>query len=76
MQLVNLQISCGFTPGYQARKSLHRGTAKIDPHKFFDLKQPYNTYVFKIYQKHLFLSCKIENPKITVLAFFKEDNLQ
>ena len=76
MQLVDLQISCGSTPGSQARKDLHTGTVKIDPHKFLHLKYPYNSYSFKIYKKYLFSCCKTETLKITVLAFFKQENLQ
>ena len=35
---MNLKNSCGCIPGYQARKGLHTGTVKIDPHKFCHLK--------------------------------------
>ena len=76
IQLVDPQISCGCTPGYQARKCLHTGTVEIDSQKFFHLKLPYNSYMFKIYEKHLFLCCKTETLKITVLALFKQENLQ
>ena len=41
-----------YNTGYQARKGLHTQTVKIDPHKFCHLIQPYNSYTFKIYQKH------------------------
>ena len=46
--------------GYQARKGRHIGTVKIDPHRFYYLKQQCNSYIFKIYQKHLFLCGKTE----------------
>ena len=51
-----------YTPGYQARKNLHTGAVKTDPHKCFHLKLPYNNYVFKIYQKH-FYAVKLKNGK-------------
>ena len=54
MELVNLQISCGCTPGNEAGKGLHKGTFKIDSHKCFHLNYSYNSYIFKIYQKHYF----------------------
>ena len=73
MQLVDLQISCRCTAGYQARKGLHTRTLKIDPHKCFHLKYPYNSYIFKIYQKHFFYAVyKTKKLKTIVLAFFKE----
>ena len=59
---------------YQARKDLRAGTVKIDPQKFCHLKQPYDSYIFKIYQKHLFLCCETKKSKITGLAFFKQEN--
>ena len=35
---MNLKNSCGRIPGYQARKGLHTGTVKIDPHRFCRVK--------------------------------------
>ena len=40
---MDLKISCECIPGYQARKGLHTGTVKIDPHKFCHTK----SYVVK-----------------------------
>ena len=74
---MDLQISCGCTPGYQASKGLHIRILKIDPHKCFHIKHPYNNYIFKIYQKHYFYAVyKTKKMKIIVLAFFKQENLQ
>ena len=46
--------TCGCTQGYQARKSLQTRILEIDPHKFFHLRYPYNSYIFKIDEKHYF----------------------
>ena len=47
---------------------------KIDPYKFCYLKQPCNSYIFKIYKKNLFLCGKTEKLKIAALAFFRQEN--
>ena len=52
---VDLKISCGCISGYQARKGLHIETVKFDLHKFCHLKKLCKSYIFKIYQRHLFL---------------------
>ena len=75
MQLVDLQISCGSTQAIKQEK-VCTWTVKIDSHKSCHLKLPCNSYIFKIYQKHLFLCGKTEKFKIAVLAFFKQENLQ
>ena len=59
--------------GYQERKGLHTRTVKIGPHKCWYLKQPYTSYIFKIYKKHLLLCCKTEKLKITVLGVFRQE---
>ena len=65
------------TPGYQARNGLHTRTLKIDPYKCFHRKYPYNSFIFKIYQKHYFYAAdKIKKLKIIALAFFNQENLQ
>ena len=46
IQLVDLKISCGCIPGFQARKGLHTGTVKIDPHKFCHLKYLCKSYSY------------------------------
>ena len=51
-------------------------TLKIDPYECFHLKYPYNSYIFKIYQKHYFYTLyKTKKLKIIVLAFYKQENL-
>ena len=60
----------------QARKDLHAGTVKMYPHKFSHSKHSYSSYIFKIYQKHLFLCYETEKMKITLLDFFKQKILQ
>ena len=58
------------------KRSTRTGTVKVDPHKCFHLKYPYNSYIFKIYQKHLFLFCKTEKLKITIaIGFFQARKL-
>ena len=42
-------------PGYEARKDLRKGTVKIDRHKFCHREKLCKSYIFTIYQKHLFL---------------------
>ena len=46
---MDLKNSSGCIPGYQARKGLHTGTVKIDPHKFCHLKSEINSYVKIMY---------------------------
>ena len=68
---MNLKNSCGCIPGYQARKGLHTGTVKIDPHKFCGLK-------YKICQNTktlIFRQLKTQKLDTAVLAFFKQENL-
>ena len=63
-----LQIHAVAGPSYlmwvyqQAMKqeALHTGTVKIDPHESCRLKYPCDSYIFKIYQKYLFLCGKRE----------------
>ena len=56
--------------GYQARKGLHTGTAEIEPRKVCHIKKPVNSYIFKNYQKHLFLCSKIEKLKMDLYWLF------
>ena len=60
LDLHDIQISFGCTPGYQVRKGLHTRTVKIK--------------IFNIYQKDLISCGKIENLKIAVLSLFKQEN--
>lgn len=47
-------LSVGVNTGYQTKRSTLR-EVKTDPHEFFHLKYPCNSYTFKIYPKHLFV---------------------
>ena len=62
----------GCTPSYQARKGLQTRSLKIDPDKCFHLKYPYNSYIFKSYQKHYFYAGYIKQKIENVLTFFKK----
>ena len=55
-------LSLGVYTGYQAKRS----TVKNDPHTVCYLKQQRNSYLFKIYQKQLFLSRETKKLKIAV----------
>ena len=57
--------------GYQARKGLHTGTVKINPHKFCHLKYPCNSHIFKIYQIHLFLFGETKKIENSCIGFFQ-----
>ena len=46
--------TCGCILGYQARKGLHTGTVKIDPHEFIIL----NSYVKVICLSYIFIDFK------------------
>ena len=77
MQLVNLQISCECTPGYQAKKGLHTGTIKIDPYNA-SISNSHITIIYLTFIKNTYFNLywKTEKLKINVLAFFKQENLQ
>ena len=45
---------------YQSGKGLQTRTVKIHAHNVCHLKQPCNSHIFKIYQKHVFLCRKTE----------------
>ena len=65
----------GVHPGYQARKDLQTRTLKIDPHKCFDLKYPYNSYLFEIYQRHYFYALYIKQKNWKCIGFFQATKL-
>ena len=67
MQLVNLQISVWVYTHRLSSKKVCTGTFMNDPYRFSHLKQPCNSYILKIYQKHLFLRGKTENFKIILV---------
>ena len=56
---------------------IRTGTVKIDPHKFCgSIKYPCNSYIFKIYQKHLLLCSKTETLKIAVMVFLSKTTVK
>ena len=73
MDLKNLP---GCIPGYHARKGLHRGTVKFDPHINFVILNKWlcKSYVFKICQKHLFLG-NIWKQQYWLFPNCKQENL-
>ena len=54
---MDLQILCGCTPGYQTRKGLQTGTAKInDPHKLY-IQDLSKTLTFMLQNKKIGNKC-------------------
>ena len=75
MQFMDLQISCGWTQAIKQEKVYTQGQLKLTYINFVILNSHVTvTYIFKIYQKQVFLHSHTEKLKIAVLDFFKQEN--